>query len=57
MVCSMVVVAQMGFHPSMGNAGAAMCSYAGVNGVPSCAHDYLLNEVRATGLVAAMSAH
>jgi xylan 1,4-beta-xylosidase len=36
---------KMGFHPSMGNAGAAMCSYAGVNGVPSCAHDYLLNEV------------
>ena len=22
-----------------------MCSYAGLNGVPSCANDYLLNQV------------
>jgi len=24
---------------------ATMCSYAGLNGVPSCANDYLLNQV------------
>ena len=24
---------------------ATMCSYAGLNGVPSCANDYLLNSV------------
>ena len=28
-----------------GNAMAAMCSYAGVNGVPSCANNFLLNEL------------
>ena len=28
-----------------GHAMATMCSYAGENGVPSCANDYLLNQV------------
>jgi beta-D-xylosidase 4 len=28
-----------------GNAMGTMCSYAGLNGVPSCANDYLLNKV------------
>ena len=28
-----------------GGAMATMCSYAGLNGVPSCANDYLLNQV------------
>eukprot|EP00039_Didymoeca_costata_P030626 m.30608 g.30608 ORF g.30608 m.30608 type:complete len:811 (-) comp8218_c0_seq1:49-2481(-) len=28
-----------------GNAMGTMCSYAGLNGVPSCANDYLLNQV------------
>ena len=28
-----------------GGAMAAMCSYAGVNGVPMCANDYILNTV------------
>ena len=27
------------------NVGAVMCSYNAVNGVPSCANDYLLNTV------------
>ena len=32
---------------TVGNRGAmgTMCSYAGLNGVPSCANDYLLNKV------------
>ena len=29
-----------------GGAHATMCSYASINGVPSCANNYLLNEVR-----------
>eukprot|EP00697_Spironema_sp_BW2_P017465 gnl/Spiro4/9155_TR4822_c0_g1_i1.p1 gnl/Spiro4/9155_TR4822_c0_g1~~gnl/Spiro4/9155_TR4822_c0_g1_i1.p1 ORF type:complete len:824 (-),score=178.02 gnl/Spiro4/9155_TR4822_c0_g1_i1:109-2538(-) len=33
------------FDRNQGNAMAVMCSYAGVNGVPSCANDYLLNKV------------
>jgi len=28
-----------------GHAMGTMCSYAGLNGVPSCANDYLLNQV------------
>lgn len=28
-----------------GMAMGTMCSYAGLNGVPSCANDYLLNKV------------
>eukprot|EP00008_Paramoeba_atlantica_P009980 CAMPEP_0201481994 /NCGR_PEP_ID=MMETSP0151_2-20130828/6242_1 /ASSEMBLY_ACC=CAM_ASM_000257 /TAXON_ID=200890 /ORGANISM="Paramoeba atlantica, Strain 621/1 / CCAP 1560/9" /LENGTH=701 /DNA_ID=CAMNT_0047864447 /DNA_START=732 /DNA_END=2837 /DNA_ORIENTATION=+ len=28
-----------------GNAMAMMCSYSAVNGVPMCAHDYLINKV------------
>eukprot|EP00026_Physarum_polycephalum_P002953 Phypoly_transcript_02962.p1 GENE.Phypoly_transcript_02962~~Phypoly_transcript_02962.p1 ORF type:complete len:862 (+),score=98.40 Phypoly_transcript_02962:97-2586(+) len=36
---------EMGFLADQGNAQAVMCSYAGVNGVPSCANDYLLNQV------------
>ncbi len=28
-----------------GEASGAMCSYSGVNGVPSCANNYLLNTV------------
>ena len=28
-----------------GNAFGAMCSYTAINGVPSCANDYLLNQV------------
>ena len=28
-----------------GNAMGTMCSYAGLNGIPSCANDYLLNQV------------
>lgn len=28
-----------------GGAMATMCSYAGLNGIPSCANDYLLNQV------------
>eukprot|EP00005_Dracoamoeba_jomungandri_P000876 CAMPEP_0174251866 /NCGR_PEP_ID=MMETSP0439-20130205/1559_1 /TAXON_ID=0 /ORGANISM="Stereomyxa ramosa, Strain Chinc5" /LENGTH=746 /DNA_ID=CAMNT_0015332303 /DNA_START=231 /DNA_END=2471 /DNA_ORIENTATION=- len=35
----------LGFRADKGNAMATMCSYAGVNGVPSCANNYLLNEV------------
>jgi len=35
----------MGFSVDQGNAAAAMCAYSGVNGVPLCAHDYLLNKV------------
>ncbi len=28
-----------------GRAAGAMCSYASINGVPSCANDYILNQV------------
>ena len=28
-----------------GNAHATMCSYASINGIPSCANDYILNQV------------
>ncbi len=33
----------MGF--TTGNAQAMMCSYASVNGVPSCADNFLINQV------------
>eukprot|EP00026_Physarum_polycephalum_P000650 Phypoly_transcript_00651.p1 GENE.Phypoly_transcript_00651~~Phypoly_transcript_00651.p1 ORF type:complete len:873 (+),score=93.35 Phypoly_transcript_00651:1602-4220(+) len=36
---------EMGFSAEYGNAQAVMCSYASVNGVPSCANDYLINQV------------
>ena len=36
---------KMAFGKEEGNAMATMCSYAGINGVPSCANDWLLNKV------------
>eukprot|EP01059_Diplonema_ambulator_P004196 TRINITY_DN138_c0_g3_i1.p1 TRINITY_DN138_c0_g3~~TRINITY_DN138_c0_g3_i1.p1 ORF type:complete len:773 (+),score=261.21 TRINITY_DN138_c0_g3_i1:45-2321(+) len=39
---------RLGFSPEHGNASLTMCSYAGINGVPSCANGYLLSLIRKT---------
>ena len=36
---------ERGMNVNGGNATGVMCSYAAPNGVPSCANDYLLNDV------------